>query len=743
MGTELQPGAVVIIQGQQLSSQTTRSPSERLERGLGQVRVTINGRIAPLQFISPRRIAAQIPWELLGSAEAEWRVENNGVSSEPFRTRLRALAPKLLTARRGPSGQGLIIIDANARPLAARKPTTRSSAPARARSRFPREIAGIRPPAESRPARPGEAVEIYTYRAGIPVERPVTGNPASESAPGRLLISPLVMIGSVPAIVEEATLAPGSYGLFRIRVRIPSNAPTGDTVSVTMDAGLGESEKVFMAIEPRDDGRAIELSTAQTLIEVGEAFRFSAQTVGLSGTELEWSADSPLGNSFYVSEGSLRAPSNLPPDPFVVVRVSASENAGIFATALVRFRDSDEGAQLSIDPPMVVVPLRSEVQFRALLDGNPADVSWFPSSNLDSSGRYQSVWSDSNPMTWVTARSRGASAVAIVYHVPSLPKVSRVMIDRASQDGYLLAGEKGFINGEGLVVRDHTEGASARVFFPFAGGGHVAATASGHEGEGRLTVEVPFGAVSGYGFVEVTPAGAFGQTVWTDPFELKVYGRPLIRPARNDVGAGESVQLRVRFLGNRQPVALTWKAERGLVTEDGVYTAPAPVLGDFHTRVEACIKDTDVCGTAVLRVVAFEIEPDAPILEAGQTQPFSTVFNGTRGPGSWEVLTKNGEVDANGVLISSDQPGDAGELQLRAHIRHIFADARVPVVGDFPGVVNRISYYPDYRFTRFRQWIENATRASGLAVCGDRLYVGARSVSVVSNFGSSGESMGK
>jgi hypothetical protein len=58
------PGALISINGSHLSSQTVgANPSQKLPTTLGGVQVFLNGVAAPLTYVSPTQINAQIPWE--------------------------------------------------------------------------------------------------------------------------------------------------------------------------------------------------------------------------------------------------------------------------------------------------------------------------------------------------------------------------------------------------------------------------------------------------------------------------------------------------------------------------------------------------------------------------------------------------------------------------------------------------------------------------------------------------------
>jgi uncharacterized protein (TIGR03437 family) len=96
--------------------------------------------------------------------------------------------------------------------------------------------AGQIPNATSRPAKRGEGVAIYATGLGL-VDAVLNGtltdgDPAPSNPPANTLTTPTVTFGSVAGQVLFSGLAPGFVGLNQINVKVPSNAPTGNAVTV-------------------------------------------------------------------------------------------------------------------------------------------------------------------------------------------------------------------------------------------------------------------------------------------------------------------------------------------------------------------------------------------------------------------------------------------------------------------------------------------------------------------------------
>jgi hypothetical protein len=95
------PGSVIAIYGSNLSNGSTLvSPVTPLPGKLAGTRVEVNGRPAPLFFVSPAQVNAQLPFDLT-PGEAALRLTAVNRSSEPVSLRIAEAAPVLVAAARG------------------------------------------------------------------------------------------------------------------------------------------------------------------------------------------------------------------------------------------------------------------------------------------------------------------------------------------------------------------------------------------------------------------------------------------------------------------------------------------------------------------------------------------------------------------------------------------------------------------------------------------------------------------
>ena len=79
---------------------------------------------------------------------------------------------------------------------------------------------------------------------GLVDNPPPDGVPAPAKPLANTLITPVVMIGALPATVGFSGLAPGFVGLNQVNVQVPRNAPTGDAVPLSISDGRGGNSNI-------------------------------------------------------------------------------------------------------------------------------------------------------------------------------------------------------------------------------------------------------------------------------------------------------------------------------------------------------------------------------------------------------------------------------------------------------------------------------------------------------------------
>jgi len=94
------PGSLVSLFGAGLAPTTARAIGTPLPLSLADTSVTVNGVVAPLLFVSPQQINAQIPLEIL-AGPATIVVRAVGAASAPVTVTVRAAAPGVFTDGHG------------------------------------------------------------------------------------------------------------------------------------------------------------------------------------------------------------------------------------------------------------------------------------------------------------------------------------------------------------------------------------------------------------------------------------------------------------------------------------------------------------------------------------------------------------------------------------------------------------------------------------------------------------------
>lgn len=227
----LAPGAIISIFGADLARVTVSAQSTPLPTSLGSVSVMVNRRAAPLFYVSPTQINAQLPYETApGSATV-------------------TVGDSSATVTVSAAGPGIF--------------------------RLSGELASL----ESVPA--GRIVTLYLTGQGAvnPAVASGAAAPATPLATGVLPVS--ATIGGQTATVQYAGLAPGFVGVSQINLQVPALAAGEYTVVVRI--GGVESNALRVAVGSE--------WTADLKVERAGSFAFASRTFS-SSTSLtaNWSA---------------------------------------------------------------------------------------------------------------------------------------------------------------------------------------------------------------------------------------------------------------------------------------------------------------------------------------------------------------------------------------------------------------------------------------------------------------------
>lgn len=207
------PGAIASIFGTNLASGTAYAGLP-LPTSLGDVSVSVDGKAAPLLYVSPSQVNFQVPWETAtGTATIS---VNNGNTSNSVTVAVLAAAP------------GLFLYDSG-RAVVQNSDTTLNS--------------------PTNPAKEASTITAYLTGCG-PVNPPVADGVASPSnPPANLTLPASATIGSATAKVSFAGMAPGFAGLVQLNIVVPSGLAAGD-YPLKVSVGGQTSNSGVISVKP-------------------------------------------------------------------------------------------------------------------------------------------------------------------------------------------------------------------------------------------------------------------------------------------------------------------------------------------------------------------------------------------------------------------------------------------------------------------------------------------------------------
>jgi uncharacterized protein (TIGR03437 family) len=209
------PGSVFVVFGQNLATQTAGAVNTPLPNQLLETTVTVDGELAPLFYVSPGQIDAQMPWDASQGVVLPVIVTNGNSTSN---------AAAVFVPGTGTPG---ISVYGNDRAVVVNADGSVNS--------------------DASPAKVGDEVVVY-FTGGGPVQTAgnlVTGAPA----PGGL--SPVtgdnsIRVGKLPAKVAYMGLTPGSIGLYQANFFVPQIAKGTYQIVITISGQA--SNKPLMTV---------------------------------------------------------------------------------------------------------------------------------------------------------------------------------------------------------------------------------------------------------------------------------------------------------------------------------------------------------------------------------------------------------------------------------------------------------------------------------------------------------------
>jgi uncharacterized protein (TIGR03437 family) len=205
VGAGLAPGTIVQIYGSNLAATPTSATIFPLPTTLNGISVSIGGTPAPLYYVSPTQINAQLPSGLAPGASYQVVVSDGGAVASPDTIQVYAVSP----------GVGATVTGVALAQHAATFATI----------------------TEASPATPGEFVTLYLSGLGA-TNPPVAAGVASPSnPPASASAPPTVTLNGTNIPISFAGLTPTLAGLFQINFQLPANTPNGDLQLVVTQSG--------------------------------------------------------------------------------------------------------------------------------------------------------------------------------------------------------------------------------------------------------------------------------------------------------------------------------------------------------------------------------------------------------------------------------------------------------------------------------------------------------------------------
>ncbi len=176
--------------------------------------------LSPLFYANGTQVNLQIPWELTGKTQATLTPTVNGQAGQSFAVNLVTYGPGIFSVNSSGTGQGAIL-DQNYHLVDS-----------------------------THPAVPGVTVlQIFCTGLGPVTNQPATGAASPSNPPATTTTIPTVTIGAASAHVEFSGLAPGFVGLYQVNALVPSAAPAGNSVPVSLSIGGATSNTVTIAVQ--------------------------------------------------------------------------------------------------------------------------------------------------------------------------------------------------------------------------------------------------------------------------------------------------------------------------------------------------------------------------------------------------------------------------------------------------------------------------------------------------------------
>ena len=480
------------------------------------------------------------------------------------------------------------------------------------------------------------------------------------------------------------------------------------------------------AVTPEVTSVSVSPATAQ--VSTGQSQLFTTQVTGTGSysTAVTWSVNGINGgNSTYgtVVGGKYTASSTVPSPSDVTVTATSVQSPTISGNSTVTVVASATVTSVSVNPATAQVPVGQSQAFTAQVAGTGAystAVTWSVNGinggnntyGTITAGEYTAPSTVPNPsnvtVTATSVQSPTISGNSTVTVLSSAAVLNSITPSSASA-GDVLTVDANFYGG---VIE------TPQMIFSGPNGSSVYSTFQTANG---LTVTVPFGATSGPVYISVPPQpGSGASTITSNSLPFTRLPNLLLHAPSKDLSSGESEQFEYRLLGASTPNVVKWTSDSGTINSSGLFTAPS-VSSESYTHIKGCLKSTDSCDTMLLRILPFLITPTDPIVGLGDTLQLEAVQGSSMLSPTWSVLAGGGTINSAGVYTAPTATASAGYVPVQGQSGSTTEQAGVAVSGAFPGLVNRIYDYADFKSSANSNPPE-ARFVESVAVNGNRAY---------------------
>ena len=194
----LSPGGIVSLFGERFAGENNFASQLPLERELAGVSVRIGGQDAPLYFVGPGQINAQVPFEVSPGDSVPVATSVGGLLTAPQNYLIAPAQPGIFI-----SGENAAILDASFQLVTPQNPV-----------------------------RVGDTIQIFATGLGETDPEVGTGEPAPPFSTVRNPVT--VTIGGINATVDFQGLAPGFVGLYQVNAVVPTGVAPGDAVPLVL-----------------------------------------------------------------------------------------------------------------------------------------------------------------------------------------------------------------------------------------------------------------------------------------------------------------------------------------------------------------------------------------------------------------------------------------------------------------------------------------------------------------------------